>query len=277
MKIIADFSHCVRSFWKNSTCDKCVKACPAGALYVSNGRIEAAPELCAGCGLCIPACPTGVFKLDGELGPEVSCRTAGVCIGALRLEDLESLVEKYGEVMLDARCDDCKFKDRAYEVVQKAKDAGLRVKVLEGRGGDVSKRFLLRRGVGALAGERALEVRRGLPRRVKPRRGSGAAPSIDVNKCTLCGVCAGVCPTEAISVDEESGLVVVHPENCVACGVCVEACDVGAIRLVEKAVDTHFLVEVVQCLNCGTVYAKNRGECPVCGFTTRLIREVYGL
>ncbi|MEM1570830.1 4Fe-4S binding protein [Pyrobaculum sp.] len=279
MKIYADFSYCVRSFWKGSSCAKCVEACPAGALYVGSGRIEVEPALCVGCGLCRASCPTGVFDFAEGLGPAVSCREGGPCIHALTLEDYKRLVEKYGEVVVDARCDDCKLRDRGrgLEVLEKAVEMGLRIRVLRGKGGDVSKRLLFRKlGDGLL-----IEVRRGMPARREFRRPYGAEGylvTVDTARCVLCGVCAGVCPTGAIAVDEESGLITVDGGKCVECGVCQEACDVGAIKMVKRAVDLeHYVVEVVQCPNCGTIYAKNRGECPVCGFTTRLIKEVYGL
>ncbi|MCU7788257.1 4Fe-4S binding protein [Pyrobaculum sp. 3827-6] len=280
MKIYADFSRCVRSFWKASNCSKCVEACPAGALHIGDGRVEVAEDLCVGCGICIGACPTGVYTPAEEIGPRISCREGGPCIHALRFEDYVKLVEKYGEVEVDARCDDCKLRDAGggWRALEEALKAGLKVKVVRGRGGDVSRRLLFRR---AAAGEPLIKAVRGPPRRFeysRPLGTEGLRPVVDADRCVLCGVCAGVCPTEAVKVDEESGLVTVDGGRCVECGVCVEACDVGALRLERGEVDVeHYLVEVVQCPNCGTVYAKNRGECPVCGFTTKLIKELYGL
>lgn len=279
MKIYANFSYCVKSFWKKSSCSKCAEACPTGALYVADGRIEVEPALCVGCGLCRSACPTGVFEFAEELKPVISCREGGPCIHGLTLEDYKRLVERYGEVTVDARCDDCKLKDRGQgmEMLKKAVEMGLKIKVIRGRGGDVSKRFLLRR----LGGDSPIEVNRGRPVKREIHRGygrEGYVVAIDTSRCILCGVCAGVCPTGAIAVDEESGLITVDGGKCVECRVCQEACELGAIEFIKKVVDVeHYLVETVQCPNCGAIYAKNRGECPVCGFATKLIKELYGL
>ncbi|ABL89130.1 4Fe-4S ferredoxin, iron-sulfur binding domain protein [Pyrobaculum islandicum DSM 4184] len=285
MKIYADFGRCVRSFWTSASCRKCVDACPAGALYVDGRWVKAEPSLCVGCGVCMSACPTGVFT--AQLGPYISCREGGVCINGLRAEDYVKLVEKYGEITVDARCDDCSLRGRGLEELEKAIKAGLKIRVIRGRGGDIGRRMLLRRGLAKLAGgDNLLEVKRGPPRRisydrekavelglVNPRR-----PVIDMEKCTACFLCAGVCPTQAIEVDEDEVMLKVDSYKCAECGLCAEACPEGAIKLVEggEPVETY-LFEVEQCPNCGTVYPKKRGVCPVCGVGRELIREVYGV
>jgi ferredoxin len=51
---------------------------------------------------------------------------------------------------------------------------------------------------------------------------------VDRRKCTLCGVCADVCPTGAITLDDA---VAVDLRKCTGCGVCVEHCPQQAIVL----------------------------------------------
>jgi len=53
---------------------------------------------------------------------------------------------------------------------------------------------------------------------------------IDVKKCTICGVCAEVCPFGAIIVGETRVDVT---DECTLCGMCVDTCEFGAISLPE--------------------------------------------
>jgi ferredoxin len=47
------------------------------------------------------------------------------------------------------------------------------------------------------------------------------------DKCTKCGSCASVCPSEAIS--EGDAQYKIDPDKCVDCGLCVDECPVEAI------------------------------------------------
>ena len=55
------------------------------------------------------------------------------------------------------------------------------------------------------------------------------AATVDQEKCTGCGACVDVCPTEAITID--NGLAVVDEGKCSECGVCVQECPVEAITM----------------------------------------------
>ncbi len=50
---------------------------------------------------------------------------------------------------------------------------------------------------------------------------------IDASLCTLCGLCAEVCPNDAISEGEDA--YVIDPELCTDCDLCTEECPVEAI------------------------------------------------
>ncbi len=65
---------------------------------------------------------------------------------------------------------------------------------------------------------------------------------IDPQTCTVCGTCAGACPTSAIRYTEEEARVSLtfDPQICIACGQCLEVCperERGAIAL-QRGVDT---------------------------------------
>jgi len=47
------------------------------------------------------------------------------------------------------------------------------------------------------------------------------APLTDEDKCTLCGTCATVCPTAAISINESVATAI---EGCIRCCACIKSC-----------------------------------------------------
>jgi len=54
---------------------------------------------------------------------------------------------------------------------------------------------------------------------------------ITENKCTGCGTCLDVCPTEAIKM--QNGRAVITFE-CIDCGACPRVCPEGAIKQVQS-------------------------------------------
>lgn len=55
---------------------------------------------------------------------------------------------------------------------------------------------------------------------------------VDPEKCTGCGSCVDICPTEAIHLNDD-GKAVVDPDKCGDCGACVDECPSEAITLSE--------------------------------------------
>jgi ferredoxin len=52
----------------------------------------------------------------------------------------------------------------------------------------------------------------------------------DEKLCTDCGLCVGVCPTDAIKF-EKNNAVKISNNDCVQCRACVEACPFGAVKI----------------------------------------------
>jgi ferredoxin len=50
-------------------------------------------------------------------------------------------------------------------------------------------------------------------------------------RCSSCGACVGVCPTEALTVDRPAMLVRFNDELCVACELCVKVCPLRAMEI----------------------------------------------
>ena len=56
------------------------------------------------------------------------------------------------------------------------------------------------------------------------------AVNIDVEKCTGCGACVEICPTEALSPYNDDKTVI-DKNACIDCGVCEDECPVEALNL----------------------------------------------
>ncbi len=52
-------------------------------------------------------------------------------------------------------------------------------------------------------------------------------------RCTSCGACITVCPTDAFELDPRTREVFFRNEKCVACGLCIPACP-------PRAMEVHF-------------------------------------
>ena len=53
--------------------------------------------------------------------------------------------------------------------------------------------------------------------------------AIDDQSCVDCGLCTGVCPTEALSLDPQSFRLTFRRSRCVVCEQCIATCPVQAI------------------------------------------------
>jgi ferredoxin len=51
-------------------------------------------------------------------------------------------------------------------------------------------------------------------------------PTVNADKCTACGACADVCPSDAITVGD---IAVIDYDKCVECGACVDECPTNAM------------------------------------------------
>jgi ferredoxin len=52
-------------------------------------------------------------------------------------------------------------------------------------------------------------------------------------KCTDCGVCVPICPTNALVVDPQTRKVLFYDNKCIACELCVKICP-------TRAMEVHF-------------------------------------
>ena len=52
-------------------------------------------------------------------------------------------------------------------------------------------------------------------------------------RCTHCGACITICPTDAFELDPSTRQVRFYNEKCMACGICIKACP-------PRAMEVHF-------------------------------------
>ena len=50
-------------------------------------------------------------------------------------------------------------------------------------------------------------------------------------RCTHCGACITICPTDAFELDPSTRRIAFHNEKCLACGICIKACPPRAMEL----------------------------------------------
>lgn len=51
------------------------------------------------------------------------------------------------------------------------------------------------------------------------------------DKCTHCGACVVICPTDALTVDPQTRKVYFHEDKCIACLLCIPACPLRAMEV----------------------------------------------
>lgn len=53
----------------------------------------------------------------------------------------------------------------------------------------------------------------------------------DDQRCTHCGACITICPTDALYLDKKTMKVIFDPEKCIVCELCIKACPPRAMKI----------------------------------------------
>ena len=56
---------------------------------------------------------------------------------------------------------------------------------------------------------------------------------LNMERCTSCGACITICPTDAFELDSATRQILFHNDKCIACGLCIKACP-------PRAMETRF-------------------------------------
>lgn len=113
----------------------------------------------------------------------------------------------------------------------------------------------------------------------------GALPAVVVSeRCRDHGICARVCPTQALIRVERDAEVGLHFDatRCTSCRRCEQTCPEGALSLGHGGFPTSVVVRstaMSTCIDCGATFAAPQAAttCPRCVARARLARSMFGM
>ncbi len=113
---------------------------------------------------------------------------------------------------------------------------------------------------------------------VEPEPLGLAAIEIDEDNCSLCGWCAGFCPTAALQWQQQRGelMITFQPLRCIDCDICLAACPTEAVHKREQIPSGALRQTVLlaegeshDCTRCGRPTAVRTGDlCVWCSHLT---------
>ncbi|MFQ6065318.1 MAG: 4Fe-4S dicluster domain-containing protein [Candidatus Bathyarchaeia archaeon] len=219
-------------------CGICEAICPKEAPKLSapttrDGRLVQKPridfeaEKCVFCGECIDLCPTNAIKMEINGEQRVPVFEFEAFPVLRKVIEVDAKKCWYGAITAgcELKCqEECPTEAIEVTVKKMGEDPAGRIvdfKVLE-------EECIFCKKCESACPEAAISV-------IKPFRGT---LQVNTSLCPEgCQICADICPTEAISIDEDKKLVVTE-EFCIYCGACQQVCPEKAIK-VERTQVLH--------------------------------------
>ena len=212
-------------------CGICEAICPKEAPKLSppvtkDGRLVQKPRVdfeenkCVFCGECVDLCPTNAIKIERNGEQKLPIFEVEAFPLLKKLVKVDAKRCWYGAIT--AACElacqeECPTEAIEVTVKKVGEDPAGRIvdfKVLE-------EECIFCKKCEKACPESAIHV-------TKPFRGS---LRIDTNLCPEgCQICADICPTEALLIDEDKKLVITE-EFCIYCGACQQVCPENAIEV----------------------------------------------
>ncbi|RLI45990.1 hypothetical protein DRO69_04085 [Candidatus Bathyarchaeota archaeon] len=212
-------------------CGICEIICPKQSPKLSppvtrDGRLVQKPcvdfeaDKCVFCGVCVDLCPTNALKMEINDEPRLPIFEVEA-FPTLRKEiRVDAKKCWYGdvtatcEVACEKACPTEAIDVTVQKIGQESAERIVDFKILE-------EECIFCKKCEAACPEDAIYV-------VKPFRGS---LQVDTNLCPEgCQICADICPSDAIIIDEDKKLVVTE-EFCIYCGACQLVCPEKAIKV----------------------------------------------
>ena len=212
-------------------CGICETICPEEAIKLSTAMIQDGklmqkpcvdfdPNKCTFCGECVDLCLTNAIKIEINGEQKVPILEVKAFPVLRRMIAIDAKKCWYGAITAgcEVKCQEECPRDAIEVTVQKiGKEPTGRIvdfKVLE-------EECIFCKKCESACPENAICV-------IKPFRG---ALHVDVSLCPEgCQICADICPSEAITVNDEKKLVITE-EFCIYCGACQQVCPEKAIRV----------------------------------------------
>ena len=302
-----DKRRCLNARQGKISCSACTQNCPGHVILdPQKGKMDW--ERCLNCGICTSVCPAHAFDLadhrrsqmlrmlhDGReehaigcsrVEGELDCKTW--CLASFSWEMLAALALVGQVKVLQGDCAQCDRREklpcferalertRAFLGEERFENRVIRTSGAAQRG--VSRRALFGKLLPGTAKVQVPEKERSSGQRKLLRqtlkRTAGAQDGFGWNvpqvsqACWACGICAKVCPVEAIAVEQRDGAwqVVCKPMRCTGCGVCEAVCPEQAIeeckpiRFSTTQKEWVWRANAATCSACGAAVKPDSGE-----------------